>query len=65
MADLEGCLLLVATVFDVGGEILGPGSPFPVILRSSSDFSNATELVSYGADPGGLAFLWLSIGLSG
>ena len=57
VADLEGHLPLGDTILSVGGEIFGSGSPFLVILESSSDFSGATESASCGDDLGGLAFL--------
>ena len=57
MADLKGHLPLGATILSVGGETLGSGSPFLVILGSSNDFSSATGSVSCGANIGELVSL--------
>ena len=42
VADFEGHLPLAAMILSVGGETMGSGSPFLVILGSSSDFSGTT-----------------------
>ena len=53
MAGLEGNLLLGVTSLSVVGDTFRPGSPFSVISGFSNDFSEATDWVSCGADPGG------------
>ena len=53
MADVEGHRILCSHNFSVDEETLGSGLPFLEIPGSSSDFSNDTDLVSYGAGLGG------------